>query len=183
MRSRRSWINSFTTDPIAYTIAESHHHKEHRMSDEVKPDEIVLAPVSADDTLMGAPENDEEEAITFPIIHMKKGTKLPESGMYVVVGSNGIFVHNNNKVGRSLVRIEGISFLEPVQSFIMPKMPKLPARIISQALTFFRQVYDRYQSESGVVLFYSEAKKDFILWCPSQEVSHGSCKYDRNDSG
>ncbi len=142
-----------------------------------------LESVIASTEMMGAPENDEEEAIVFPVYHMKKGMKLPETGMYYVVGSNGIFAHIPNKVGRSLVKVDGISGLEPVRSFIMPKLPKLPARIVNQAYTFFRKVYERHQSESGLVLFYNEAKKDFLLWCPNQEVSHGSCNYDRNDYG
>src|SRR6516162_6386533 len=133
---------------------------------------------------VGQAEEDEEEvAITFPIYHMKKGLKLPDGGMYFVVGSNGIFVHKPSKVGRSLIPVEGISFLERVPTFIMPSLPKLPKRIVAQAVSFFRQVLNRYDAEAGVVIYYNSEKKDFILWCPRQKVSGGCCDYDRNDSG
>src|SRR5262252_5451425 len=151
----------------------------------IEPQSEALAMVAAASAQhVGQAEEDEEEvAIMFPIYHMKKGLKLPEAGMYFVVGSNGIFVHKPSKVGRSLVPVEGISFLERVPSFIMPSLPKLPKRVVAQAVTFFRQVLHKHDSEAGVVIYYNADKRDFLLWCPRQKVSGGSCDYDRNDSG
>ncbi len=137
----------------------------------------------ADEKMPVPAQEEEDEAIQFPIYVMKKGVKLPESGMYFVIGSNGVFAHKQSRIGRSLVPVESISFLEPVSAFIIPSLPKLPKRVVAQAVSFFRQVFNRYHSEAGVVIYYNPDKRDFILWCPKQEVSGGSCDYDRNDSG
>jgi len=145
--------------------------------------EALTMVVQAQAAHVGQAEEEEEVALSFPIYHMKKGIQLPETGMYFVIGSNGIFVHKPSKIGRSLVPVEGISFLERVPSFIMPSLPKLPKRVVCQAVAFFRQVFHTHRSEAGVVIYYNADQKDFILWCPRQKVSSGSCDYDRNDSG
>jgi hypothetical protein len=123
------------------------------------------------------------DEVQFPIYHLTKGVKLPEKGIYLVVARNGVYLHKDNFMCKAFVKVEDISFLEPMETEITLKTPKLPGRIIGQALTFFRQAFFKHRSESGLILFYSPVKQEYKLWCPNQTVSYGSCKYDRNDYG
>jgi hypothetical protein len=117
----------------------------------------------------------------FPVYFYEKGKKLPENGIYYVIAENGIFVKVQHAVGEGLVKAEGIPWLEKVTPEVKMTLPQIPARIIKQAHTFFRKVWDKYQSESYVQLYYSQELNQYRLHCPAQTVSFSSVNYDRAD--
>lgn len=116
-----------------------------------------------------------------PVYLYEEGVKLPESGMYYLVAKNGLFIHVERQVGSALVKAEGIPWLQNAESSISLKLPKIPGRIIAQALTFFRKVWDKFSSEAYVQLYYSKKLNQYRLWCPKQQVSRGGVNYDRCD--
>lgn len=124
-----------------------------------------------------------DDPISFPVYLMKKGVKLPDKGIYYVIASNGVYLHKQNVLGSALVKVDNIPFLEPVDMSISLRLPKIPARIIAQAACFFKLVVQRDHSESGLILFFSREKGEYLLWCPKQEVSFGGVRYDRDDVG
>jgi hypothetical protein len=111
----------------------------------------------------------------------EEGVELPKSGMYYVVAKNGVFIHVERQVGSALVKADGIPWLENAQPSIQLKLPKIPGRIIGQALTFFRQVWDEYKAEAYTQLYYSKELNQYRLWVPKQKVSGGGVSYDRAD--
>lgn len=117
----------------------------------------------------------------YPVYLYEHGFELPKSGTYYLVTQTGIFLHKETKAGAALVKVDGIPWLqEPTIEFRL-KLPKVPGRIIGQALTFFRKVWDLHKSEAYVTLLFSAKTNQYKLWCPVQTVSGASVNYDRTD--
>ena len=117
----------------------------------------------------------------FPVYLYEEGFEPPKTGTYYLVAKGGIYLHKETKAGNALVKTNSIPWLEEPSMEFRLKLPKIPGRIIGQALNFFRMVFDKYRSESYVTLLYSAKLNQYRLWCPKQKVSHGSVNYDRTD--
>lgn len=118
---------------------------------------------------------------TYPVYLYEEGVELPEQGRYYLVTKTGIYFHKDTKAGNALVPVKGIPWLEEPDMQFRLKLPKVPGRIIAQALTFFRAVFDQYASEAYVTLLFSSKLQQYRLWCPKQTVSRASVNYDRTD--
>lgn len=117
----------------------------------------------------------------YPVYLYEDGFEPPATGTYYLVAKTGIYLRKQTKAGDALVKVEGIPWLQTPTLEFRLKLPKIPARIVGQALTFFRRVFDQYRSEAYVTLLYSQKLGEYRLWCPKQKVSHGSVNYDRTD--
>lgn len=118
---------------------------------------------------------------TYPIYLYEEGVELPKNERYYVVTKTGIYFNKNTKAGNALVPVDGIPWLEEPDLEMRLTLPKVPARILAQALTFFRKVFDKYGAESYVTLMYSAKINQYQLYCPKQTVSRSSVNYDRTD--
>lgn len=118
---------------------------------------------------------------TYPVYLFEEGIELPKSGRYYLVTKTGIYFHKETKAGTALVPVKGIPWLEEPDMEMRLTLPKVPGRIIGQALTFFRKVFEEHKSESYVTLMYSNKLSQYRLWCPKQKVSRSSVNYDRTD--
>lgn len=118
---------------------------------------------------------------TFPVYLFEEGVELDENEKYYLVTKSGIYFNKVTKAGNALVPVDGIPWLLEPDLEMRLNLPKVPARILAQALTFFRKVYDKYNSEAYVTLMYSSKKNEYLLHCPKQTVSHSSVNYDRTD--
>ena len=119
--------------------------------------------------------------LQIPVYLYEKGLELPETGKYYVVAKDGVYIHMDARYGSALVKCDGIPWLESAHNDIKLSLPKIPGRIIGQALYFFRMVWKRHHSESEVTVYYSPSSKQYMLWCPTQEVTMGGVSYDRLD--
>lgn len=119
--------------------------------------------------------------LKFPVFLYEEGTELPAKGVYYLVTKTGIYCHKETKAGSALVPVKGIPWLEEPDMEFRCKLPKVPALIIGQALTFFRKVFDKYHAEAYVTLLYSTKLNQYRLYCPKQKVSSASVNYDRTD--
>lgn len=119
----------------------------------------------------------------FPVYLYEADVDLKDlTGTYYLVTSKGIYMHKETKAGNALVPVEGVPWLEAPSMEFQLKLPKIPGRIISQALTFFRKVFQEYHSESYVTLMYNASLNQYKLHCPKQKVSSGSVNYDRSEA-
>lgn len=116
----------------------------------------------------------------YPVYQYKEGFEPPTTGKYYLICADGVYFHKETKVGSGLVKVKGIPWLETPRTGISLQLPKLPGRIVAQALSFFRRVFQEYKSEAYVTLMYSP-KLGYQLWCPKQSVTSGSVHYDRTD--
>jgi hypothetical protein len=119
--------------------------------------------------------------VRYPIYLFEKDFELPNKGTYYLVTKSGVYLHKETKAGNALVKTQGIPWLEEPSVEFRLKLPKVPGRIIGQALTFFRKVWFLHKSEAYVTLLYSAKLNQYQLWCPKQEVSMASVNYDRTD--
>lgn len=117
----------------------------------------------------------------FPIYLYEDGFEPPKSGTYYLVTGDGLYIHKETKAGSALVPVKGIPWLQKPSMEFRLKLPKIPGRIIGQALTFFRKVFQLHKAECYVTLMYSAKLNQYRLWCPKQKVSMTSVNYDRTD--
>jgi hypothetical protein len=117
----------------------------------------------------------------FPVYQAEAGVELPKHGTYYVLTKDGVYLHKDTVAASALVKVQGVPWLESVETDIQLKLPKIPARIIGQAHCFFRKVWNKLKSESYLTLFYSQKTNSYQLWCPKQQVTSGSVHYERDD--
>ena len=127
-------------------------------------------------------EDKKPKLALFPIYLYEEDFELPEKGTYYLVTSKGIYMHKETKAGNALVPVEGIPWLEAPSMEFQLKLPKIPGRIIAQAHSFFRKVYEKCKSEAYVTLMYNIKANTYKLHCPKQKVSSGSVNYDRSEA-
>jgi len=112
-------------------------------------------------------------------VHIHDGkTPFPNDDIYYIVAKEGIFLKKRLELVESLVPVSKISTLESVKTSIKMHIPKIPIQLFSQAVSFFRYVYDLYSSESVILLFYNKSKQYYKLVVPQQTVSSAFCKYE-----
>lgn len=115
----------------------------------------------------------------FPIIINDIQEEHPTTGDYYVVASNGIFLHKDLGVITGFVPVNNIEILEDFQPGIFRhNLPKLPAHQVAQIKNFFQQVWERYHSESCVLLYLDKEKTTFSIIVPPQKVSYTSVQYE-----
>jgi PRTRC genetic system protein A len=102
---------------------------------------------------------------------------------YVLQG-DGLWERRTNKLG---------TFTTPLHSFKVPglsenykedwelNVPRIPADILVQIVSFFRKINRTYDSEVFVQVFYNFKEKTYTAHVPSQVVSGASVNY-RNDN-
>lgn len=117
----------------------------------------------------------------FPVYLAGKNFVPPVTGTYYVVAKDGIYMRIERVHGDAFVKVKEIPFLNEVSKKVNYTLPKIPARIMAQAKTFFAEVFEKHRSESYLTLLYSKKINDFKLWCPKQTVSYSSVNYDRGD--
>ncbi|MBI4118990.1 MAG: Mov34/MPN/PAD-1 family protein [Parcubacteria group bacterium] len=115
-------------------------------------------------------------ALPIPIYILKKGEVVPRETCYVVT-RDGVFLHKLNGLVESLIRVEGICFLESVEPKAILHLPKIPAVTMARALVFFRQIHKKMDSEANLMVHYRPDRKKYRLACPLQEVSMASVDY------
>lgn len=114
----------------------------------------------------------------FPVIVLDKpGKKLPKTGVYFVVGRDGLYMHKDIGLIEAMVKVEDISFLQPVETRANLDIPKIPRDIFVQTLSFFRWAQKKFHSEAIVLLHYSSKTREFLLHCPRQEVVPAGVPY------
>lgn len=112
-------------------------------------------------------------------VHIHDGkTPFPDDDIYYIIAKEGIFLKKKLDLMDSLVPVTKISTLQSIQTNIKMHIPKIPLSLFSQAVSFFRYVYDSYYSESVILLFYNKIKRDYKLIVPPQKVSSTFCQYE-----
>lgn len=113
----------------------------------------------------------------------KPGMELPKTGSYYVVAGNGIFYHKENQGGITygMIPVKDIPVLAKIEhgATVGVRLPKLGEKHVHQIKEFFRRVVKEHNSEANTILFYHPETKDYKVYVPEQEVTHGSVDYKR----
>jgi len=119
----------------------------------------------------------------FPIvIYDNKDIQLPDDDIFYIICKNGVYLKKSVGVVESIVPVKQISTLEDIQMMAKLHIEKIPTEIFSQAVNFFRAVYEEYRSEGALLIFYNKQRCEYKLVCPVQEVSYASISYKRGIS-
>jgi proteasome lid subunit RPN8/RPN11 len=125
----------------------------------------------------------EEDAVVLPQakVEIVTPSELPTEGRFYALTSEGMKISKDTGLINALVPAKTCGFLAEVD--IPPKLglPKIPPLVTTMAFKFFRMIYQKYHTESEVMLLYNKAKKQYDLWCPKQEVSMAGVKYDMSE--
>lgn len=125
----------------------------------------------------------EDDAILPPGVECKfvrasELDQLPDEA-YSVVNNKGFQVRKKTRLVSGLVSLPSISFLSPpVTQNVKINIPKIPGSQLMRAVNFFREVYNKYDAESELMIVFNRDTNQFDYYCPKQEVSHGSVDYD-----
>lgn len=101
-----------------------------------------------------------------------------------VVTSDGVFLKKKSELISSVAPIKDVPFLasgKEIRKSVKMQLPPIPGSVIFRAWRFFARVYQKYRSESAVLLLYNKQTKQYELWCPKQDVSGGSVNYVMKD--
>lgn len=111
--------------------------------------------------------------------------KEPEDTIYYLIASNGVF-----KVKKTTFFVSSSAIMISVEGRELPGLQKhfasvrinLPKKvsdeILKSSLSFFRAVYQKYErSEAIVILYWSPAKREYLIRAPKQEVIAMSLPY------
>lgn len=131
--------------------------------------------------------NDKQKAlITKLITSMREYTftsptneQLTKPMTWVIQG-NGIWEITKNKIGIFKYQIEDLEF-PGLPNKVIPEfqflLPKIPAKIFLQIISFFRDIYDKYNgAEAHIYIYYDHVKNRYFSICMDQEVSGASAK-------
>jgi hypothetical protein len=96
---------------------------------------------------------------------------------YYALAKEGLFLHRKTQIGTVLIKQPTmpknayLSKLGHENGVFRWVGPKVPGRIIAQATTFFRSVYDKYQTEAEVIITMHNTTGEFKLFVPYQRVT------------
>ena len=106
----------------------------------------------------------------------EKVEDIPAGVCYVIAG-NGMFMKTTQAMYRAVRKIDSIPGLATIQEYTHAVYPRIPLKLVLAVSDFFKKVYDKFKSESVVVLYYSKEKNKWYVDVPKQKVSGASAKY------
>lgn len=122
-----------------------------------------------------------ENGIEADIYLYQSGMELPRKGNYYVVTADGVFLHIDDGAMSGLVPCNTLSpFLGNLSPEAHWNFPPIPCSIFTQALVFLRAVYNKYHSESCLILFYKRPSKNFLLKQAARELKEMKSKFPSN---
>lgn len=103
--------------------------------------------------------------------------------IFYIMKGDGIWQVRKNNIGtfyihQSKTKIPGLP--SDLKEGLELNVPLIPIILFKNALSFFRAVYRKYQSEAHIQFFYNIKTKKYFLYCPSQKVSCGSISYNND---
>jgi len=114
-------------------------------------------------------------------LYDKKQT-LPDDDIYYIITKKGIMLRKKVGLIDALIPVKNISFLQNKNSYININLPKISYSLFSKIVSFFKAVFEKYQTESIVMLYMDRETKKYYIHVPEQKVSKTSVNYDRNVS-
>lgn len=116
----------------------------------------------------------------FPV-HMKyNGNTPPESVPHYIVAKNGIFLKKANAWMEATVPVKQIAVLEEQAIGIKLKCPPISVSVLTRAWKFFQAVYKKQQTESALLLHYSETL-GWEISIPDQTAVFAHVDYKMHD--
>lgn len=114
----------------------------------------------------------------FPIYVKEPDGDPPQDPIYYLIAGNGIFLVKNHPLFHSKTQVRGISWLPSEEVSFKFLAPPLPKALLAQALAFFMGVWERFRTESIVVLYFKTSDQAYEIVVPDQLVGGIHCVYE-----
>ena len=114
----------------------------------------------------------------FPVYLKEAGLQAPGDPIYYLVARDGLFQVKETAAFRSVVRVEGLRWLEGQAEEVVWKLPPVPGALLARAIGLFREVFRRHESEALVLLRYDPGAARYTLAVPEQYVAGGHLVYE-----
>lgn len=115
-----------------------------------------------------------------PVIPYTEG-EINKGTCYLIAG-NGMFLQKQSPFYTSVSKVPDLlPFADDCKPSFSLHMPsKIPASIVHNIQTFFKEVVKAYRSEACTVLIYNNKTNQWGVVVDKQSVSHGGVRYDRS---
>jgi hypothetical protein len=110
----------------------------------------------------------------FPVVVKDGAFCVPDAPAYYVVAANGLFLVRRTDIFTACVPVDGgVPGLLHHEPRLALDLPRLPRSLLERAVGFFRAVWERWEGEAILVLFYDRAEgrpPRFALGAPPQRL-------------
>jgi hypothetical protein len=118
-------------------------------------------------------------SLPFPLV-LRDDAFAPPEGLhtYYVLAANGLFLERHTPLfSVSVPAPSGVPGLHDHAPGLRLRLPRVPAVLVERAVGFFRAVWERWEGEGILLLFYAPSLGRFALGAPPQvltgRVEHG----------
>lgn len=118
----------------------------------------------------------------FKVVINNDEVEYPDDDIFYIVAKNGQFIRKNMGLIDSLVPVKSISILNDIKPYVTMNIPKIPSKVFTKVVSFFKNVYRIHKSEAVVMLYLENDAKKYYIHVPEQEVSGASVEYKRDVS-
>lgn len=115
----------------------------------------------------------------FPVVMADENFKELDDPIYYIITKNGPMLRKKLDFIDAIIPVKNISILKDVTPKAKINIPKIPEELFCKIVSFFREVYDQYQAEAIVLLYYNKEKSEYFLHIPQQKVTRMSLEYHR----
>jgi hypothetical protein len=94
----------------------------------------------------------------------------PRDPLYYLLAANGIFLVKNTSLFSSVTTARTVAGLEDQTEALQLRFPPVPRGAMELIWGFFREVYERWEAEAVVFLYYVPELKKYRLGVPAQRI-------------
>lgn len=107
----------------------------------------------------------------FPIVLKDAPHLEPPGRLYYEIASNGVFQVKDTPIYHAVTRAtRDVPGLYPSQERLLMKFPRLPAALVEDAVSFFDAVFEQFDGEAIVLLFYRAETREYRAEAPPQRI-------------
>ncbi len=111
-------------------------------------------------------------ASLFPIVVKDDDFAPPDAPAYYVLAAGGLYLVRRTPLFEACVPVAGgVPGLLPHEAFLRLALPRLSTALLERAVGFFREVWERWEGEAIVLLFYAESLGRYRLVAPPQRLT------------
>ena len=112
-------------------------------------------------------------SLPFPLVLRDAAFAPPEgAGTYYVLAANGLFLERHTPLfSASVPAPSGVPGLADHAPGLALRLPRLPSVLVERAVGFFRAVWERWEAEGILLMFYAPERGRFALGAPPQVLT------------
>jgi PRTRC genetic system protein A len=95
-----------------------------------------------------------------------------------VMGHDGVYEVRHTDIGTFKIKAKTIKGAELITEGVDLNLPRIPVRILQQAISFFKAVMATFNNAEAIIqIYWSRDRHDYYVYVPKQEVSQAQCHY------